>query len=87
MKISNALKQNLEGRTIKNITKDLKKIKHVKAAILFGSYARGNQKPISDIDICVLTSRDSAQKASSDVKSEIFKIGKELADIESVLPK
>lgn len=45
-------------RTIQNIKKlsnALKKIKSVKAAILFGSYAKGKQRKDSDIDICVIT--------------------------------
>ena len=40
---------------IERIVNDLKKNKAIKAIFLFGSYARGTQKPISDIDICVVT--------------------------------
>ena len=36
----------------------LKKIPEVKAIYLFGSYATGKQKPISDIDICVIAEKD-----------------------------
>lgn len=37
-----------------NLVSRLKKIPEVKAVYLFGSYATGKEKPISDIDICVI---------------------------------
>lgn len=37
------------------ITKDISKNKQVKAIFMFGSYAKGTQTPLSDIDICVIT--------------------------------
>lgn len=40
----------------------LKKMPEVKAIYLFGSYAAGKQKPISDIDICVIAEK-SIQKS------------------------
>ncbi len=36
---------------------NLKKIPQVKAVILYGSYAKGTQKAISDVDICVITEK------------------------------
>ena len=45
-------------RKISDIVKKLKGIKDVKAVILFGSYAKGEQKPYSDIDICVFTDKN-----------------------------
>ena len=46
----------------------LKKIESVKAAILFGSHAKGKQRRESDIDICVITEKkdDKALELSSD---------------------
>ena len=39
---------------IDRMVEDLKKYLEVKVIILFGSYARGKAKPISDIDIAVM---------------------------------
>ncbi len=41
-------------KQIDQVVKDLKKIRKVQAVILFGSYAKGTEKPISDIDIAVI---------------------------------
>src|SRR3989338_5649051 len=54
---------------IEQTVHDLKKIKHVIAVILFGSYARGDQKPISDIDICVVTKRNISYDDKAEVGS------------------
>lgn len=62
---------------VEEIVNDLRKIKSVKSIILFGSYARGNQKPLSDIDICVLTNR----KITDNVKSNIISYSSEKIDI------
>lgn len=52
---------------ITKLINELKKIKSVKAAILFGSYAKGKQRKESDIDICVITDKknDEALELSS----------------------
>lgn len=52
---------------IKKLVSELKKIKSVKAAILFGSHAKGKQRKESDIDICVITEEkdDKALELSS----------------------
>lgn len=50
-------KISLEKR-MRAVVAALRKTKAVKTIILFGSYARGEQKPLSDIDICVITERD-----------------------------
>lgn len=39
--------------TIKKIVQELKK-RFVEGIILFGSYAKGKETPLSDIDICVI---------------------------------
>lgn len=36
----------------------LKRIPEIKAVFLFGSYAIGKEKPISDIDICVIAKKN-----------------------------
>ena len=43
----------------KKVARDISKNKQVKAIYLFGSYARGTQTPLSDIDICVITEYNS----------------------------
>lgn len=40
---------------IEKIISGLRKLSSVKAAILFGSHAKGRQRKDSDIDICVIT--------------------------------
>lgn len=40
------------------VVSDLSKIKSVQAVYLYGSHAKGNPKPYSDIDVCVLTDSD-----------------------------
>ena len=39
---------------IKKIVEELKKEKFVEGIILFGSYAKGKETPLSDIDLCVI---------------------------------
>lgn len=42
---------------ITSIVMEIKKMRIVKAVILFGSFARNEQKPLSDIDLCVVTEK------------------------------
>lgn len=44
-------------RIKENIMSGVKRFPEVKAVYLFGSYATGKQKPISDIDICVIAEK------------------------------
>ena len=54
----------------KNITKILKRYKDllkkdkfpVRKMILYGSYAKGNSMPYSDIDVCIISSKLSKNK-------------------------
>ena len=41
----------------------------VEAIYLFGSYAKGNAKPTSDIDICVLTGREIPKQVKEEILS------------------
>ena len=61
------IKERDWGRT-DEIIDELKNNKKVEAIYLFGSYARGNIKPFSDIDLCVVTERN----ISKGVKEEIL---------------
>lgn len=47
----------------------LKKIPDIKAVYLFGSYATGKEKPISDIDLCVITEKNIHQSKKLDILS------------------
>jgi len=60
-------------QTIKKITAELKKIPEVKAVYLFGSYARGEEKPISDIDLCVITERDIPDDTRAEILAHSWK--------------
>jgi len=51
------------------IADQIKKIKGVQAVILFGSYARGEQKLISDIDICVIADKKIPEKTKAEIAS------------------
>ena len=50
---------------LKDLVKKLKRLDSVKAAILFGSYAKGRERRDSDLDICVIADNDDALKFSS----------------------
>lgn len=50
-----------EDVIIQGIVRDIKKLPEVKAIVLFGSYARGEQKPLSDIDICIITKKNISE--------------------------
>ena len=59
---------------VNKLVKDLKKIKKVEAIILFGSYAKGTEKPISDIDIAVIIKNpdiDTEAKVASSSSDKI----------------
>ncbi len=47
------------AKEIDSIIKPLRKNRDVISIYLFGSYARGREKPFSDIDICVVAVRDA----------------------------
>ena len=57
---------------IKSIVDELRGIE-VEAIYLFGSYAKGNAKPISDIDICVLTKRNVPKNIKEEILSNSSK--------------
>ncbi|MDI6840748.1 MAG: nucleotidyltransferase domain-containing protein [bacterium] len=42
------------NKLLNKIVNGIKKYKEVEAIIVFGSYAKGNTKPISDIDIAAI---------------------------------
>ncbi len=52
------------------VAKEIAEIKGVNAVYLFGSYAKGTQKPYSDIDLCAITD----QKISKKTKNEILSL-------------
>jgi len=76
---------------LENVVSRLKGMKTVKAAILFGSYAKGRQRKDSDIDICVISDTTKPLELSSEkfdislfdrlpntIKYRVFKDGKVL---------
>lgn len=62
---------------IEKVILELKKIPEIKSIYLFGSYAKGIEKPISDIDICVITTKN----ISKSKKEEILSYSGNLIDI------
>ncbi|MEM7827030.1 MAG: nucleotidyltransferase domain-containing protein [Candidatus Aenigmatarchaeota archaeon] len=59
----------MKNENINKIVNELKKIKEVKAVYLFGSCARGTEKPISDIDICVITEKNILEEKKMEIVS------------------
>ena len=51
------------AQEIDKIIEPLKENRGVVSIHLFGSYARGREKPFSDIDICVIADRDADRDA------------------------
>lgn len=60
---------NSGKKAIEKVVDEIKKIKGVQAVVLFGSTARGEQKPISDVDICVLADKKISINAKDDIAS------------------
>lgn len=52
---------------IESAVSELKGIKEVQAVYLFGSHARGEAGPMSDIDICVVAPKDLNREKKSDL--------------------
>lgn len=63
------MQRNEFEKTKSYIVSRLKKIPEVKAVYLFGSYATGKEKPISDIDLCVITKRDISKSKKLEILS------------------
>lgn len=53
----------------KKVVAALRKARAVKAVILFGSYARGEQKPLSDIDLCIVTEKNISDTFKANIAS------------------
>ncbi len=59
----------MDKKILNPLLKELQQIKEVKAIYLFGSYARGNPKPYSDIDISVVTDKNISLKKRNQILS------------------
>lgn len=55
----------------------ISKLEAVSAVIIFGSYVTGKVKPLSDLDICVITNKD----ITNSQKEEILSYKTDLLDI------
>lgn len=69
----NSLKIDKE---IEYLLEKLKKIKKVKAVVLFGSYAKGTQKKTSDLDIAVLV-----DKWDKNLEAEVSSLSSNFYDV------
>jgi uncharacterized protein len=61
------------------IDRALTPLHEVRAALLFGSHARGRARPDSDIDVAVLLTREAAQDEASELRRLIGALAGELA--------
>jgi predicted nucleotidyltransferase len=57
------------NKKINAVLRRLKKIPSVKSVYLFGSYARGEERPYSDIDLCAITGRDIPESIEAEILS------------------
>jgi len=62
-------------RIFKKIVKELSKISDVKAVILYGSFARGENTSRSDIDLLILTTKE---KTSDEIQNKIIDLEPEI---------
>ena len=62
--VTNSKEDNLQK--IKPIVDELKR-EEVLAIYLFGSYARGNARPTSDVDICVITEKEVTRSVKQEI--------------------
>ena len=67
---TNSKEDNLNK--IKSVVDELKR-EEVQAIYLFGSYAKGNARPSSDIDICVITEKKIPRSAKEEIMSNSSK--------------
>ena len=59
---------------IDKVVEDLKKYPEVIAIILYGSYAKGKEKPLSDIDIAVILKDQNLEAEVSSFSSNILDV-------------
>lgn len=65
----------LDSNKMKNFVQSLENNEKVIAAILFGSYAKGKQRPNSDIDICIITKKGTlSHEIEHPLKDEGFDV-------------
>lgn len=80
----------MDKTTVKKLVEDYAKLvvnnMIVKKIILYGSYARGDYRKDSDIDVAVVVSKDSISKNILDDMAKLFKLRRSIStDIEPVL--
>lgn len=80
----------MDKTTVKELVEDYAKLvvnnMVVKKIILYGSYARGDYRKDSDIDVAVVVSKDSISKNILDDMAKLFKLRRSIStDIEPVL--
>lgn len=69
MPVSGKNKKVCDDEVFATVLEELQAKDSVIAIILFGSVARGQARPISDIDICIITKRDIPETEESDLLS------------------
>ncbi|RLF64313.1 MAG: nucleotidyltransferase domain-containing protein [Thermoplasmata archaeon] len=64
----------MKKENIDKVIEDLKRYPEVIAIILYGSYAKGKEKPLSDIDIAVILKDKSLEAEISSFSSNILDV-------------
>ncbi len=67
------LPNNIE-KNIPYLINEIKKISEINALILFGSIAKGNRKPLSDIDLALLFKKDVKKEKYPYIELLVFNI-------------
>lgn len=80
----------MDKTTVKKLVEDYAKLvvnnMVVKKIILYGSYARGDYRKDSDIDVAVVVSKNNVSKNILDDMAKLFKLRRSISsDIEPVL--
>lgn len=80
----------MDKTTVKKLVEDYAKLvvnnMVVKKIILYGSYARGDYRKDSDIDVAVVVSKNNISKNILDDMAKLFKLRRSISnDIEPVL--
>ena len=64
----------MKRKIVDRVVEDLKKYPEVVAIVLYGSYAKGKEKPLSDIDIAVILKDQNLEAEVSSFSSNILDV-------------
>ena len=64
----------MKREIVDRVVEDLKKYPEVVAIVLYGSYAKGKEKPLSDIDIAVILKDQNLEAEVSSFSSNVLDV-------------